>query len=467
MLIRKNTKTFKTIVEIVTACQSRPDREKLIRLYITRAGNSVKDRIDIEGIQGETGLFYEMNFQAVLGNLNSSNHQLHVSDEVPGIYFFRTASNKVWDEMPFEFDEAIKDEFSTLPDLPLVRKKEKATKYVIPAPKLKTEPPQEKKKKVEIAKVTKAPAKGPKQPDFKLRHDILFTDLQKIVFRQAQLNKQGVLDYYNKISEYILPYLKDRPLWTRRDADSLKPSEAVNVSRLFADIDENVPAWIKRETFSEDQQDMFLCNDKDHLLFFVEKGCLEFDHGLSNARNAASPDHVIIIIDPPDSDITKAIDVALTTKGVLEGLKLPSFIMTDGISGFQIYIPLEPKGEFETSRRVSECICKLIRLKIPDLTGLKESDKHFSGKVALDYSRNELGKSVVAPYSLVPGQLAIVATPIEWAELQENLRLENFTHETIFARLKKSGDPFSNLYRKKVNADALLEKLETNYSFLF
>jgi hypothetical protein len=88
MQIRKNTKAFKTILEIITACQDRPDREKLIRLYITKAGHSIKERISVEGIENEAGAFYEMNYQAVLNKLKSANHQLHQSDDIPGIYFF-------------------------------------------------------------------------------------------------------------------------------------------------------------------------------------------------------------------------------------------------------------------------------------------------------------------------------------------------------------------------------------------
>src|SRR5687768_4863529 len=123
MLIRKNTKAFKTIIAIITACHDRPDREKLIRLYITKAGHSIKDRISVEGIEKEAGPFYEMNYQTVLNSLKSTNHQLYQSDDVPGIYFFHTTSNKAWDETPFELDEAIKKEFAALPELPIARKK--------------------------------------------------------------------------------------------------------------------------------------------------------------------------------------------------------------------------------------------------------------------------------------------------------------------------------------------------------
>ena len=121
MLIRKNTKAFKTILEILTACRDRQDREQLIRVYITKVGDTVRERINVEGIEGGAGLFYEMNYQAIMGNLKSSNHQLHQSDEIPGVYFFRSSSNKTWDESPFEFGEGIINEFSSLPELPVTR----------------------------------------------------------------------------------------------------------------------------------------------------------------------------------------------------------------------------------------------------------------------------------------------------------------------------------------------------------
>jgi DNA primase len=67
----------------------------------------------------------------------------------------------------------------------------------------------------------------------------------------------------------------------------------------------------------------------------------------------------------------------------------------------------------------------------------------------------------------VLGQSATIATPLLWEEVKEGLQLEDFNPETIFKRLKQIGDPFEGLLRKKVNAETLLDRMETNYSFLF
>src|SRR5688572_3952366 len=178
MQIRRNTKAFKAILEIITRCQDRPDRQNLIRLYITKAGHSIHDRINVEGIEDKAGFFYDMNYEAVLVSLTSADQQLHQSDEVPGIYFFHSSSNKEWDKTPFEFDVSIKEEFDSLPELPVLRKKEKAEKYVFPTREVKTESKPAKKEKVKAKKVTKSIVEGPRQPDYKLKHKIHFTNLE-------------------------------------------------------------------------------------------------------------------------------------------------------------------------------------------------------------------------------------------------------------------------------------------------
>lgn len=484
MLIRKNTKAFKTILEIVTACRDRPDRERLIRLYITKAGDTVRERINVEGIQGGAGLFYEMNYQAVLGNLKSSNHQLHQSDDIPGVYFFHSSSNKVWDETPFEFDEAIKKEFGSLPDLPVLRKKEKAERFVFPDPKLRNESKASAKEKAGAEKEReKAPAKEekgetkksarvvalwPKQPDYNLKREIEFTGLERITLRQAQLTKRNVLDYYNKIADYLLPYLKDRPQVIRLHGDGQQASANMTLESLAQNSAEDIPEWVRTASAGKGkaQEQLLLCSDREHLLFYVQLGCVAFHAGVSRAKSLHSPDCIIIAIESPDYELAKAVDVALAAKQIFAGLQLPAFIKTDGRSSLHVYITLDAKSDFAVTRHAAEYLCKLVRLKIPDLVTLKGSEDHAHRKVTLDYLINEAGEGVVAPYSLVAPS-ANVATPLLWEEVTKGLKADAFNHETIFQRLKEVGDPFDGLLRKKVNADALVERMEENYSFLF
>jgi DNA ligase D-like protein (predicted polymerase) len=467
MQIRKNTKAFKTILEIVTKLQDRGDREKFIRLYITKAGHSINDRINVEAIEGGAGPFYDMNYQTVLGNLKSSNHQLHHSEDTPGIYFFHTSSNKVWDENPFEFDEAIKKEFAPLAELPIMRKKEKADKYVFPAPATILSRPA-KNEKGKSVKVQQTVHKGPKQPDYKLKHNIEFSNLERVIFRQPLVTKKDILDYYNQIADYILPYLKDRPQLIRLQEAGGRTASYASLKSLAQGHKEALPDWIQTtHALKDESESLLLCNDKDHLLLYAEIGYVEFNPRHSRTKLLEYPDYIIITIDSPEAGFSKAVDVALITRDILTGLKLPSFVKTDGISGLHIYIPLDAKSDFETCKHVGEYICKLINLKIPALVALEGSEGNTFGKVALNYSVNEDGKTVIAPYSLVNGQSPNVATPLLWDELSQDIQPDQFNYQTIFKRLKQNGDPFAVLFKKKMNAQALFEMLDSNYSFLF
>jgi bifunctional non-homologous end joining protein LigD len=193
---------------------------------------------------------------------------------------------------------------------------------------------------------------------------------------------------------------------------------------------------------------------------------VEFNTWPSRIKSFDSPDYIILAIESPDYELAKAIDVALAAKEILTGLKLPAFVKTDGSAGLHIYIPLDARSGFDSSMHAAEYLCKLVRLKVPDLVRIKGSKEDAYTKVSLDYTLIEKSQYVVAPYSLVADS-ANVAAPLLWEEVREGLASDEFSHDTIFKRLKGEGNPFEALFRKKVNADAVLEKLRENYSFLF
>lgn len=465
MLLRKNTKLFKTILAIVEASQTRPDREKLIRLFITKVGDTADKRLAIEGIPGDAGVFYEMTYQTVLNNLRSSNHQLYESDDVPGVYFFHS-SNKSWDETPFEFDEAIREEFTSLPDLPNVRKKGKAGKVVLPTSKTRSESPKPaKKEKTATKKSEKPAAHRPGPHTYKgLRKEIEFNNLDKIVYRQPQLTRKDVLDYYDKISEHMIPYLKDRPLKIIAPSDSGRHKEYSTIEKL-SEAHEELPDWLHTFEGPKNAGRLIRCNDKEHLMFYASLGCLQFNCSSARTKSLTAPDYIVISLST-DAETAGLIQATQTARTILNGLHLPSLIKTDGASGLHLYIPLDAKSKFDNAVKVSEYISRLIRLKSPDRISLSGSEDYSYGKIALGYNLNSESATAIAPYSLVAGEAASVATPINWDEAQESFRFDELTPDATLKRLKREGDAFESLFRKKINGDELLERLEEGYSFL-
>jgi DNA ligase D-like protein (predicted polymerase) len=457
MIIRKNTKAFKSIAEIVAACEARADRNKLIRLYITKAGHSVEDRISIEAIEEETDVFYNLTYAAVLENLKSSDHQLHSSDDIDGLYYFHTTSNKVWDQNPFEFDDRVAKEFTGVEELPLTRKRGTPIK-----------PPPLAKQKGKAKKKEPARKTAPKQPAYKLRHKIEFTDLNKVVFKRSGLTKRDILDYYNDVADYILPYLKDRPQLIRLRSERGGLNEYRTAEELTTDADE-LPTGIHTTLTTprgKTKQDVLLCNTKEHLLYYIERGAVDFYPQHIRTKSAAYPDYCVIGIEAGGNTPEKVVDVARMSHHILTALNVPSCIKTDGTSGFQVYIPLDGKSSIDDSQVLAQNICKLILLKFPDRATLRAPGEYSLGKIILDCHLNDHQQTIVAPYSIA-ADTATVATPLHWEEVTKGLSIEKLNYKTMLKRLKETGDPFDDLFKKKINAKEIAGYIEKYYAFLF
>ena len=468
MLIRRNTKAFKTIHSIVNACANRPDRQDMIRVFITKAGDSVSDRIDTASIREGADLFYEMTYQAVLANLDSGNHQLHESEENPGLFFFHRGAGKTWDETPFEFDEIVLTEFKDLENLPVPRKKVKPGKYDIAAT-AKRKPVDSNKSKKQSNKVQnqKPEAAKPKpvenQPRYKIKHKIVFTNLKGNVGAGGQVTKKDVLDYYDGFADFILPHLRDRELSVGLgdQRNQIVPlTYEILTNRHITDL----PDWIKRQQTRKGGEQILMCDDRDHLLFYVESGCFEFYASPARIKSD-NPDYLVIHVDSPDFELAKAVHVAIEAEVILRGLGLSPVTKTDGKSGLHIYAPLDAKSDFKTAESVGEYVCKLLRLKLPDNVGLGDTSGYIYGKVSLDFT---LGKDtrILAPYSLVMGDHMLMSAPLHPGELSPDLRQDDFTISAMLKRKKVGSDPFVQLNKGKVNAKATLATLDKYYTFL-
>ena len=80
------------------------------------------------------------------------------------------------------------------------------------------------------------------------------------------------------------------------------------------------------------------------------------------------------------------------------------------------------------------CSCKTF----PDRFTAKILKVSRKGKIFVDYLRNGEGSTAVAPYSVRARANAPVSTPIDWGELERDVRFDHFTVKNVPARLKRS-----------------------------
>jgi bifunctional non-homologous end joining protein LigD len=277
---------------------------------------------------------------------------------------------------------------------------------------------------------------------------VQFHNVEKTLWKGV--TKFDLIQYYHKAAKYILPYLKHRPLSLHikhiapgapgmyiKDMEGRQP----DCADIFT-----TPRKHKKEG-AGNTIDYLVCNNLPTLLWMINVGCIDVNPWTSNVNSPASPDYIVIDLDPSDDDFKKAIAAAKAAKKVIDRYKLVAFIKTSGKTGIHIYIPCSG-FTFPDARSIAEHLCDEIHELLPDITTTNVNISSRGKKVYLDPNQNDFADTVAAPYSVRPANHPRVSTPLDWKEINNKLNADDFTIHTILDRLKQKGDLFKGVLLK-------------------
>jgi bifunctional non-homologous end joining protein LigD len=271
-----------------------------------------------------------------------------------------------------------------------------------------------------------------------VKANVPLSNLTKVYWPEEGYTKGDLIAYYDRIAEYILPYLADRPESLNRHPDGIHGE-----SFYHKDL-HNLPSWLKTVPIYSDSNEKYLnwliCNDRETLLYMANLGCIEINPWSSRHQNKDHPDYLIIDLDPNDIDFLEVIRTAKEVKKVLDEIGIEGFLKTSGKKGLHILIPLGEKYTFDQARQFAEILAMTVHERLPDTTSLVRDPKKREKKVYIDFLQNRQGQTLAAPYSLRPVRNACVSTPLQWNELTTSLRPTDFTIKNIFRRLGRVGD---------------------------
>jgi bifunctional non-homologous end joining protein LigD len=289
---------------------------------------------------------------------------------------------------------------------------------------------------------------------------IKITHPNKIYFPEDNVTKGMVVDYYQAIAEYILPYLKDRPESLKRNPNGIHDS-----GFFHKDAGEDAPDFVKtKKLFSESSDkeiDYIICNNKATLAYLNNLGCIEINPWNSTIKNPDKPDYLLIDIDPSDKNtFDQVIETAHAFRQVLDKVGATSFCKTSGATGLHIYVPVGGKYLYEQVKDFAHSLCIKVNAILPDFTTLERSlAKRGVEHIYLDYLQNRRGQTIAAPYSLRPRVGATVSAPLQWAEVKKGLHPGNFTIYNMPERVAKYGDLFKGVLEKGIDLKQSLKKL--------
>lgn len=290
-------------------------------------------------------------------------------------------------------------------------------------------------------------------------HSFEVSNLDKVFFPEEGYTKGDLIAYYQKISETMLPYLKDRPL------TMIRFPNGVDDKRFYQkDEPDYFPDWIKTKSVSKKEggkTKYVVCNDEETLVYLANQACITPHIWLSRTDKIEKPDRLIFDLDPSNGDFSKVKKAAKKIRKLLEGLGLSVFVMTTGSRGLHIVAPIKRTKTFDEVREFAQEAAKYLEDKYPDTMTTAARKNKREDKLYLDVARNGKGQTAVTPYAVRPIKGAPVATPLEWDELSKSsLTPQSYNIKNIFRRLGSKGDPWEGMEEKAEDISSAIKKLE-------
>ena len=280
------------------------------------------------------------------------------------------------------------------------------------------------------------------------------SNLDKVFYPASGFTKGQVIDYYVRVSPFLLPHLRGRPLTMKRYPDGVE-------GPFFYEkrCPTHRPDWVRTSAvWSEGKGaeiDFCLADDLPTLIWAANLADLELHTSLSLARSIGQPTMIAFDLDPgPPAGLSQCCQVAVLLRGLLDRLGLRSFPKTSGSKGLQIYVPLNTPASYEETKALSRALAELLEQQHPQLVVSNMKKSLRVGKVLVDWSQNDEHKTTVCVYSLRARDRPTVSTPVTWKEVEKGVKPAGanalvFESDQVLKRTAKLGDLFGPVLELK------------------
>lgn len=273
---------------------------------------------------------------------------------------------------------------------------------------------------------------------------VYLTHPDKVLYPEDEVTKLDLVNYYQAIEKWILPYIINRPLTLVRCPDTYK------ACFYQKHLNQSIPAGVKTIRIKEKTKtdNYIYITNLTGLLSLVQLGVLEFHAWRSNVKKVEYPAIITFDLDPAPGIAWKEVTAAakLLRKYLLK-LDLKSFVASTGGKGLHVVVPIKPEYDWDDIKNFSHALVELIVSAYPDKYVSTISKTKRTGKIFIDYLRNQKGATAIVPYSTRARKGAPVATPLRWEELSNHAEDNQYTLFTLPVRMRKiKKDPWEDFF---------------------
>jgi bifunctional non-homologous end joining protein LigD len=263
---------------------------------------------------------------------------------------------------------------------------------------------------------------------------ITITHPDRVISKTGHITKGEVAEYYAAVAPFLLPRIVRHPISLLRCPSGIDGGcfyQRNPGKGLGPDVH---PFEFKH---NGKKYEYLYVEDEKGLLEVVQMGAIEIHPWGAPIDAIDYPDRLIFDLDPaPDVPFEALKLAAQDLRRRLRRKGLESVLKCTGGKGLHVSVPLAGKDEWPVVKSFAASVAAEMVAAAPEAYVATMSKAKRTGKIFVDYFRNDYTATAIADYAVRARPGAPVAAPLEWNEIKSLKSASQFTMKDILERLK-------------------------------